>query len=896
MIQRIGPYQIERELGRGGMGIVYLARDSRLDRQVAIKALPEHVALDPERLARFEREARSLAALNHPNVAGIYGVEEHEGHRYLILEYVEGQTLAERLDRGPLPVDEAIEYAVEIAAGIEAAHEAGVIHRDLKPDNIKITPDGKIKVLDFGLAKASETSAMSSSSQIATVTTPHSPTVAGAILGTAPYMSPEQARGRHVDKRTDIWSFGVVLYEMLTGANPFRGETATDSIGAIMHKDPDFNRLPIGTPARARQVLSRCLERDRNLRYRDIGDVRIDLLRFDGAEFAGKADTVGRSRWATAIALGVIGLLLGAAAVALLRPGATPARPIVATIMTPKGVALNLGMSDPGAPSVSPDGRFVVYSGRDPRRVTMLYLVELATGVTRTLEGTEGAQYPFWAPNSASIAFFSPQGLRRTEIVGGPPRVLDADTLNGKGGAWSVDGKIIYAPGPSTPLSVIDAGGGVPAELTTLGENQDYVSHRIPQILPRGDALIYVRRNTSTVSDGEAGEIWARTMDGTVDRMLVKSQGSGQYSAGRLLYVVDGVLVARPFDERTLDFTGEAVRVADNVMVLSGATLAIFSVAPSGALVFVHADEALQLARVQWRGRDGQALDTVAENVDVSAVRLFADGSKALLNKWDTRTNELGRVVLDLATGREHRLEESLPHAGLPVISHDGTRYAHTRREKDETLVLVQPINSFTEPEVVARIPSTAANPWIVCWTFDDRALVAKTEMDAAKGDLVRIELDGSGKTSPMPFGTQVFTIEESKDGRWVAYESEFRNERHIFVGPSDRPAGAVRITERPARRPRWRADGRELYFHADDGRIFVVRVETAESGAASFSAPEVLFDAGRSPAFSFDSAYDVAPDGMKFLVIEPMSNSDFGLITIMTDWAATVDRTRGQQ
>jgi hypothetical protein len=707
-------------------------------------------------------------------------------------------------------------------------------------------------------------------------------------------MSPEQARGRHVDKRTDIWSFGVVLYEMLTGANPFRGESATDSIGAIMHKDLDFQRLPPGTPARVRHVLRRCLERDRNLRYRDIGDVRIDLLRADGAELAGGADAGGRSRWAAAIALGVIGLLLGAAAVALLRPVANPARPIVATIMTPKGVELNLGMSDPGAPAVSPDGRFVVYSGRDSRREVKLYLMELGTGATRTLDGTEGAQYPFWSPNSESIGFFGPQGLRRTEIAGGPPRVLDADSLNGKGGAWSPDGKIIYAPGPSTPLFSIDANGGVRAELTTLGESQDYVSHRIPQILPRGDALIYVRRNTSTVSDGEAGEIWARTMDGTVDRMLVESQGSGQYGGGRLLYVVDGVLVARPFDERTLAFTGEAVRVADNVMVLSGATLSAFSVAPGGMLAFVRADDALQLARVQWRGRDGQALDTVAENIDVRALRLFADGTKALLNKWDTRTNELSRVALDLATGREHRLEESLPHSGLLVISRDGTRYAHTRREKDATLVLVQPVNSFAEPQVVARMPSTAANPWIVCWTFDDSALAVKTEMDAASGDLVRIELDGSGKMSPIPFGTQVFTIEESKDGRWVAYESEFRNERHIFVGPSERPAAAIRVTERPARRPRWRADGKELYFHGDDGRIFVVRVETAESGAASFGAPEVLFDAGRSPAFSFDSAYDVTPDGTKFLVIEPMSNSEFGVISIMTDWPATVGLTRG--
>ncbi|MHC4976330.1 MAG: serine/threonine-protein kinase, partial [Planctomycetota bacterium] len=275
----IGPYTIDREIGRGGMGVVYLARDTRLDRDVAIKSLPEHLASDPERLARFEREAKVLATLNHPNVAGIYGVEEVDGARYLILEYVEGETLAVRLDRGDIPPDEAVEIALEIAAGVEAAHEAGVIHRDLKPANIKFDAEGRIKVLDFGLARAEESSSTGSSmSQLPTITSPaHSPTMAGVILGTAAYMSPEQARGRKVDKRSDIWSFGVVLYEMLTGAGPFRGETVTDSIGAILHKDIDFNSLPPATPSSVRHVIARCLERDKANRYRDIGDAAYDL-------------------------------------------------------------------------------------------------------------------------------------------------------------------------------------------------------------------------------------------------------------------------------------------------------------------------------------------------------------------------------------------------------------------------------------------------------------------------------------------------------------------------------------------------------------------------------------------------------------------------------------------
>jgi eukaryotic-like serine/threonine-protein kinase len=379
MISQIGPYQITRELGRGGMGVVYLATDTRLNRQVAIKALPAEWASDPLRLDRFQREAKTLASLNHPEVAGIYGVEEHEGAQYLVLEYVEGQTLAEMLDGGPLPVDDVIELAVQIAAGVEAAHEAGVIHRDLKPANIIVTPDGKAKVLDFGLARTDDSSlssAPSLSPDSPTITSPaaqHSPTMPGVILGTAAYMSPEQARGRRVDKRTDIWSFGVVLYEMLTGASPFVGETVSDSIGAVLHKDLELDRLPPQTPATVRRVLAQCLERDRNLRFRDIGDLRLQLLRAHEEPIRQAEPARSLPLWLIPVA--IVGLVTVPVAGWMMQPTAQPSPPAVVLPVQPVVQAdialpgdLKLAHSFVPGIAISADGRMLAFAAGEPRR------------------------------------------------------------------------------------------------------------------------------------------------------------------------------------------------------------------------------------------------------------------------------------------------------------------------------------------------------------------------------------------------------------------------------------------------------------------------------------------------------------------------------------------------
>lgn len=398
MLERVGPFEVLREVGRGGMGVVYLARDTRLDREVAIKALPEHLASDRSRLERFEREAKTLAGLSHPNVAGIHGVEEQGGSRYLVLEYVDGETLADRLDRGPLPVDDAVEYAVQIAAGVEAAHEAGVIHRDLKPANIKITPDGEAKVLDFGLARVEEAGSSTGALDSPTMTQrpQHSPTIEGAILGTAAYMSPEQARGRRVDKRTDIWSFGVLLYEMLVGASPFHGETATDSIGAVLHKDLDVQRLPSETPAHVRRVLDRCLVRDKNLRYRDIGDVRVELLT-PSAPATTTTPAPGRARTLVGVMSVVSAICVGLALLMWMRAGAS----MPTQTASAARLAFPVSLLRDGAPRTG-DSRDFALSSDGTRLVVSatvgsergLWLRSLASDTALLLPGTEGASSP----------------------------------------------------------------------------------------------------------------------------------------------------------------------------------------------------------------------------------------------------------------------------------------------------------------------------------------------------------------------------------------------------------------------------------------------------------------------------------------------------------------------
>ncbi len=657
----IGPFKIERELGRGGMGVVYLATDTRLDRQVAIKALPADLSGDPDRLARFQREAKILAALNHPHVGGIHGLEQADAHQYLVLEYIEGETLADRLAAGPLSVSDALTLARQIAEALEAAHEKGIIHRDLKPGNVMVTSEGVVKVLDFGLARTAEGAPSSTANAAAmadspTVTSParfaHSPTIPGVIMGTAGYMSPEQARGKAVDKRSDIFSFGCVLFEMLSGSMPFRGETVADAIGATLHKDTDPALLPATTPRRVRDLLTNCLAKDRRQRLHDIGDARLELERaMAEPRDPAHAPAVARPWWRSAGVLATASLIALAvvASAVRLRPArdtSDRAQTVLrAALVLPKGMTL---LESLRAVAVSPDGTRVVLSlvAKDGLTPPSLFLRDLSRLEFRQLAGTEGASLPFWSPDGGSIAFFAGGKLKRLDLADGIVRVL-CEAPTGRGGSWGTAGTIVFAPSAGGGLSIVSEAGGTPEPITkstTLGE-----SHRVPQMLPDGKRFLYV------VNNCEAPGVYAFDPSTKQSRLILSGPG-GEAEAtyvepGMLVFARDENLMVQPFDVRRLELTGTARPIAADVQYEKRRAFINAGVSSRGTLIYQAVNPPAKL-KLAWLDRKGERTPVPAEPLAIRSnyASLSKDGRRAVVEIAGSR-GEAFVLIVDLERG-----------------------------------------------------------------------------------------------------------------------------------------------------------------------------------------------------------------------------------------------------
>ncbi|MDO8631614.1 MAG: protein kinase, partial [Phycisphaerales bacterium] len=559
----LGPYSIVAPLGAGGMGEVYRARDSRLDRDVAIKVLPEAFARDPERMARFQREAKVLASLNHPNIAGIYGFEEVEGNRFLVMELVEGATLADRLHDGALPVEDALTINRQIAEALEAAHERGIIHRDLKPANVKITPDGAVKVLDFGLAKAMAAEDRSSTEIVNSPTITADYTRPGVILGTAAYMSPEQARGRPLDRRTDIWSFGCVLYECLGGCRPFQGETATDLIAKILEREPDWDALRDDTPPNVRMLLQRCMQKDRKQRLRDIGEAWVVL---DGA-LAGDFSVVGLApvrslpTWRRALPWLVCAILV--TALAGLWLSTRPAKQAVMrfTVTIPESQALT---AIPGMMmDVSPDGTRIVFVGRNESG-RQLYLRHIHQLDATPLANTDDSFCPFFSPDGEWIAFDQKGKLRKISVLGGPATTI-CEAADVRGGSWGVDGTIVFAPNRQSGIWRVPAAGGEPAKLTDAEASETTPSHRWPRMLPDGKTALFTA--TAKNSDYSDAKIVALSLETLKQKVVIQGGTFGRYvSTGHIVFARSGTLMAVPFDAKKLEVTGAAIPILEGVL------------------------------------------------------------------------------------------------------------------------------------------------------------------------------------------------------------------------------------------------------------------------------------------------------------------------------------------
>jgi serine/threonine protein kinase/Tol biopolymer transport system component len=886
---RIGPYEIVDLLGSGGMGEVYRAIDTHLGRQVAIKVLPDLVARDPDRLARFEREARTLASLNHPNIAIVHGLEKGNpstsGHAAavlaLVMELVEGPTLADRIARGPMPLDEAVTIARQITEALEAAHELGIIHRDLKPANIKLRPDGVVKVLDFGLAKALAPDAAAATAPVLsmspTITAPGGGmTQMGVILGTAAYMSPEQARGRLVDKRTDVWAFGCVLYEMLSGRRAFDGEDVSDVIGAVIHREPDWSALPASIPSTSRLVLQRCLEKDPKRRLRDIGDVRLAL---DGAFETGGAPAgsspSGRSRRGMAALTAAVALVAsvatGVGVWSLARPGPPlPPSPMQFTLQ-PSSLLLSPFQA------VSPDGRSLAFFAADtggPR----LYVHSFESGETRVIEraGTVSGA-PFWSADSRFIAYTGQGKLRRIDPAGGPPEDICCDTGIDRfaGGTWGQDGVILFADG-GVGVMRVPATGGTPTPVTKLDRSRKETAHSGPWFLPGGRRFLYLRSS----SDASLGGAYVGSLDATPEDQdltrLVATQQNPLYTesggaGGRLLFMRDGTLMAQPLESGRLALAGDAVRLADHVGTGSGLAAAYgqFSVSTTGVLVFRHGLGGSGSA--VWVTRTGQEEGAIAAGVDrPAAPRLSPNGRRLALLAGG------GDVWVYDVEGRPPIRLTFDGGALSPLWTPDGGRIAFEFRN---LVVAVAADGSGGAPEPMS--PATGHyHPH--GWSADGREIILASLNQSA--DVVRFSV--GQKNDPMPIVATPASegssgIAVSPDGWWLAYVSDQTGRNEVWVRPLAGPGAPVRVSPGGGVEPVWARNSREL-FYREATRIMAVAVTAGN--ALNFGPPTMLFDSryahgGQTPT------YDVAADG-RFVMIKAAETAA-APFNILINWAA---------
>ena len=879
---RLGPYAIVGPLGAGGMGEVYRARDSRLRRDVAIKILPPAFMADADRAARFEREAHVLAALNHPHIAAIYGFEQDA----LILELVEGETLADRIARGPIPIRETLGIARQIAEALEAAHEKAIVHRDLKPANIKITPEGTVKLLDFGLAKAMSLERVSpdgGAGPIAAV----ADTREGLIMGTAAYMSPEQARGQTVDKRTDIWAFGCVLYEMLTGRAPFAGDTVSDTLAAILNREPDWAALPAATPAAVCTLIRRCLEKEGRQRIADISVARFVLDDPDTRSQAPPAAEPparlrlwqGLAALAAVTALGLVGWTV--------RSDPTPGQASRFVAPLPENATFY------GYVSVSPDGRkLAVTEGQAGRRG--LWIRDFSTLEWRRLPGTELAGSPFWSPDSRYLAFAAGNQLRKIDIAGGPPQTLASMPVRIEGsGAWNRNGAIIagsWGGGAGGPLWKIPDTGGAATAITEVDASKGELYHTWPTFTEDGEHFVYFRSGTPDVEGIYAGSLDAAPAEQSRTRILA-TEFPASYANGYLFFVRANTLLAQRLDLRNLTLTGEAVPVTEALETTWFRT-GVFSVSSGGALAYRTDQTGGSSGKLQltWLDAQGRTLSTVGQPDRNAQVSLSPDGSRAAVR--DALLGQTGDLwMVDLANGGRTRLTFRRSDWSPAVWSPDGGRIAYAGGNLGDTLY-EKPSSGVGDEKVLLKAPGTRHYP--TSWSSDGRFLLYHTENTPGTGyDLWVLPLQGEHK--PVRLLNDVFNEWAgffSPDARWIAYVSNEADGAHVYVrpfvavGPSGVPAlgeGRWQVSTDAGNWPKW--IGEHIIFNDVPGgtSLFTVRVNTSGRVFQS-GVPQRLFRIPSGDGLLFQVSPDA--DAQRFLWAGPQDQRTAQApITVVLNW-----------
>jgi serine/threonine-protein kinase len=883
---RLGVYQIGAQIGEGGMGRVHRARDTRLNRDVAIKVLPELFASDPDRLARFTREAQTLASLNHPNIAQIYGLEESPADAgphtcALVMELVEGEDLSQRIARGPMPLDDALPVARQICEALEAAHEQGIVHRDLKPANIKVRPDGTVKVLDFGLAKALESAGSGApalpTSQSPTALSPMT-TGAGMILGTAAYMSPEQARGRAVDRRTDIWAFGCVLFEMLTGERAFAGETAADALAATVGREPPWSHLPPEATRRLGRLLRRCLDKNPRQRLHDIADARLEVEAAAAPETDDKAPAVvsRTPRWRM-LSWFVAGVMMAGATLIFWNwmsrvPERLPMS-LRSALPLPPDRVLSLGRGSTLA--FAPDGRSLVYvaaSKTSPGSV-QLFLRRLDQWDATPIAGTQGASNPFFSPDGRWIGFFADGKLKKTAIEGGAPVTL-ADAPAGRGESWGPDDNIVFTPSGSSPLMRVPAGGGTPTAVTKLATGQ--LSHRWPQVLPDGRSVLFTIWNDV---GWEPARIAVQSLDGGDPRVVVQGGGFGRYvsdprgGGGYLVYArAEGLMAAR-FDVGRLEVVGQAVPVLDGVITnLSGGVH--FSLSPNGWLAYVPGELGEVDRDLVWVTRTGVEEPALRVRGMSRPFSLSPDGTRIL------RNNTVGPVrnlwTDDLRRGTPTQLTTDGVNSQMGVWSTDGTSVVFAQG--------LPVLNLYRLPSdgrgALERLTTNDLDQLPSAWSPDGR-LIAMVEIDPQTGaDIWLLEMPAAKIKRPFlrtPFseGGAVF----SADGRWLAYQSNESGRFEIYVQPVEGTGRKYQVSSGGGIAPQWSPGGPDLFYRNGDQ---VMSASVLAGQEFAMSPPRPLFS-GR-----YENDFGVSPDGSRLLMMRLTANEAGATsLVLISDWLA---------
>jgi len=865
---RLGSYEILASLGAGGMGEVYRARDGKLDRDVALKVLPEEFFEDKDRVARFEREAKALAALNHPGIAAVYSFEAVSGRHILVMELVEGEGLDARIARGPIPFDEALPIARQIAEALEAAHERGIVHRDLKPANVMVVPDGRVKVLDFGLAKALEADSASGSSPQVTQspTLTARATAAGVILGTAAYMSPEQARGRAVDRRADIWAFGCVLFEMLTGRRVFEGDTASDVLAAVLRQDVDFAALPADTPAGVVRLLRRCLVRDPRARLHDVGDARLEI---DDAlaspakipSSPGPPRTVGARarRWLPWL------VAAGMAAVAVLSLRRAPSGaqdPVHLSLTMPEGVSLDPDfLTQVQILAVSPDGRRIAFRGRsgDLRRI---YLRDLSRETAEPVPGTEGGDDAFFSPDGEWLGFVAGDKLKKTAIRGGTPVML-AGAARVRGSAWGDDGTIVFAPTVNSPLFRIPAAGGEPRPLTALDAAARERTHRWPEILPGGETVLFTVGTEDKPGDYDEARIDAVSLATGKRHVVYRGASLARYAPpDRLLLARHGDLLAVPFDVKTGEVRGTPAPVLQGVSGDARSGISYFGVSRTGVLVYASGIAMQNINEVVWIDRSGRREPAGIPAGVYSQVAISPDGKKLAYGEGPGGGARSDIWIADLVHGGQFQLTSN-GKAQVPRWTPDGASVVYS--SPTGNAIMRQRADGSGAAEVLWK--STRLVPIAVdSFTPDGSALIFSMTGLPTRADIYLLPLSGTREARALIAtpGAEVLG-KISPDGRWIAYTGQYEAGEQIYVQPFPSLAGRWQVSRSGGSTALWSRDGRELFFVSGD-QLFAAPLKPAP--AFSPGEPRPLFRIDRPSALEWSDIFDVAPDGRRFIVL----------------------------